>query len=389
MKIGIYGGTFDPPHIGHLNAAETARSQLGIDKLVLIPAGIPPHKRLQVSSASGEDRLAMVKLAAEHLKGAQVSDTEIKREGKSFTADTVREIKEANPDDDIYLFIGTDMLMIFEEWHEFQSIFAVCTLAVFAREKDDRRKIEEKAARLRAEFGARIEIIDNIAVSISSTELRGLLADRQGTEYLTREVYGYILSRKLYGARANFDYLRTSAYAMLKDSRTRHVAGCEYEAVRLAKRWGADENDAREAGILHDITKKLDLNSQLILCGKYGIMTDMVESKDSKLLHSKTGAALARDCFGVNDSVYGAIFWHTTGRAGMTLLEKIIYLADYIEPTRDFDADGLEKLRKQAYTDIDAAVLLGLEMSIEDLEERGIKPHPKTQEAIDWLRERN
>ena len=389
MRIGIYGGTFDPPHIGHLNAAEAARDQLGIDRLILIPAGIPPHKRLQMSSASGEDRLEMVKLAAEHLKGAEVSDTEIKRTGKSFTSDTVRQIKQSAPNDDIYLFIGTDMLMIFEEWHEFQSIFDMCTLAVFAREDDDREKIHEKAAQLREKYGAKIEIIDNVAVSISSTELRKLLMDRQGTDYLTREVYGYILSKGLYGAKANFDYLRTMAYDMLKDSRVRHVAGCEYEAVRLARRWGADENDAREAGILHDITKKLDLSSQLILCRKYDIMTDMAESKDPKLLHSKTGAALARDLFGVSDSVYGAIFWHTTGRADMTLLEKVIYLADYIEPTRDFDVEGLEKLRKQAYTDIDAAVLLGLEMSIVDLRDRGITPHPKTQEAIDWLRGRN
>ena len=152
MRIGIYGGTFDPPHIGHLNAAEAARDQLGIDRLILIPAGIPPHKRLQMSSASGEDRLEMVKLAAEHLKGAEVSDTEIKRTGKSFTSDTVRQIKQSAPNDDIYLFIGTDMLMIFEEWHEFQSIFDMCTLAVFAREDDDREKIHEKAAQLREKY---------------------------------------------------------------------------------------------------------------------------------------------------------------------------------------------------------------------------------------------
>ena len=171
---------------------------------------------------------------------------------------------------------------------------------------------------------------------------------------------------------------------MLKDTRVRHVAGCEYEAVKLARRWGANEDDAREAGILHDVTKKLNLEAQLILCNKYDIITDAAEAADAKLLHSKTGAALARDMFSVSDSVYDAIYWHTTGRAGMSLLEKVIYLADYIEPTRSFD--GLDELRRCAYEDLDAAVLLGLEMSLVDLGERNIKPHARTQEAIDWMR---
>lgn len=384
MKIGIYGGTFDPPHIGHLNAVKTAREQLEISRLILIPAGIPPHKRLQVSSASGEHRLNMVKLAAEYIGGAEVSDIEIKRTGKSYTSDTVREIKRENPDDEIYLFIGTDMLMIFEEWHEFQEIFQMCHVAVFAREEDDRDIIEKKSAELRSKYDADIDIIYNKAVSISSTELRSLLEARAGTEYLTESVYSYILENGLYGARANFDYLRTRAYSMLKDTRVRHVAGCEYEAVKLARRWGANEDDAREAGILHDVTKKLNLEAQLILCNKYDIITDAAEAADAKLLHSKTGAALARDMFSVSDSVYDAIYWHTTGRAGMSLLEKVIYLADYIEPTRSFD--GLDELRRCAYEDLDAAVLLGLEMSLVDLGERNIKPHARTQEAIDWMR---
>lgn len=88
--------------------------------------------------------------------------------------------------------------------------------------------------------------------------------------------------------------------------------------------------------------------------------------------------------FGVSESVYSAIYWHTTGRENMTLAEKIMYLADYIEPTRDFD--GLSRLRNLAYADIDSAMLLGLEMSLEDLRQRGIVPHEKTQQAIDWLR---
>ena len=139
---------------------------------------------------------------------------------------------------------------------------------------------------------------------------------------------------------------------------------------------------AAEAGILHDITKKLSLDEQLILCGKYGIINDNAEKNNVKLLHAKTGAAEARDLFGVSDAVYGAIRWHTTGKPDMTLLEKIIYLADYIEPNRDFP--GLAELRRAAYEDIDAAMALGLEMSLADIRSYGEEPHRITAEAYEW-----
>jgi nicotinate-nucleotide adenylyltransferase len=112
-------------------------------------------------------------------------------------------------------------------------------------------------------------------------------------------------------------------------------------------------------------------------------MTDAIERTEVKLLHAKTGAAIARARFGASDGVYNAIMWHTTGRADMTLLEKILYIADYIEPTRDFD--GVEELRRLAYEDIDRAVLRGLQMSIDDMKARGIVPHVRTEEAINWL----
>ena len=169
----------------------------------------------------------------------------------------------------------------------------------------------------------------------------------------------------------------------MRDVYKRQVLGCEAEAVRLAERWGEDVGDAAEAGILHDITKKLEKPEQLLLCGKYGIMVDAIEKESSKLLHAKTGAFLARERFGVSERVRDAIYWHTTARPGMTLLEKIIYMADYIEPNRDFE--GVEKLRDLAYADLDEAMILGLEMSIEDIRSYGVEPHPRSREALEWF----
>ena len=385
MKIGIYGGTFDPPHIGHLSAAAAAVNMLGIDRLIMIPDAAPPHKEMSSLSASGGDRLNMLKLAAKYVPNACVSGMELHRGGKSYSYDTICEIKAANPDDDVYMFIGTDMLLTFDEWYRYSDIFKICDIAVFARKSGDTDEIEKKAAFFREKFGAEIHIVYNDAVDISSSKLREDLSRREGGQYLPREVYAYITERKLYEIKPSFDYLRTAACEMLTPKRTRHVMGCEAEAVSLAKRWGADTEKAREAAILHDITKNLNLNDQLILCDKYDIMTDIAERSDEKLLHAKTGAAVAKARFSVCDEVYDAIFWHTTGRAEMSLLEKIIYLADYIEPSRDFE--GLNKLRLLSYTNIDEAMILGLEMSLEDMCERGIVPHRRTSEALRYFKE--
>jgi nicotinate-nucleotide adenylyltransferase len=109
-----------------------------------------------------------------------------------------------------------------------------------------------------------------------------------------------------------------------------------------------------------------------------------LEQKALKLLHAKTGAAIARDVFGVDEELYNAIWWHTTGHADMTLLEKIIYLADYIEPTRAFP--GVDELRRACYEDLNKGLLLGLEMSIEEMQGMGNPVHHATIEARDALK---
>ena len=121
------------------------------------------------------------------------------------------------------------------------------------------------------------------------------------------------------------------------------------------------------------------------MCEKYGIILDNAEKENPKLLHAITGAAKARDLFGVSEEIYEAIRWHTTGKPDMTTLEKIIYLADYIEPTRDFE--GLDRLRALAYDDLDKAMALGLEMSLEEIRRQNVEPHCASLEAYLWYSE--
>ena len=381
MKIGIFGGTFNPPQIGHVCAAQDTVRQLGLDSLLIIPAGIPPHKAIPDGSPSDIQRLEMVRMAFSCIDCAEISDMEIIRDGVSYTVDTVENIASLFPGAELFLLMGTDMAETFENWKDSGRILEKVTPAVFGRGKETGTFFED----IRRKFKNKVKIIRNKAVETSSTILRESLISRGGTEYFVPQVYSYIIKNKLYGAKPDFDWLRTQAYLMLnKASRIRHVAGCEEEAVRLARRWGADVNLAREAAILHDITKKYELDDQLILCEKYGIMLDNVEKSEYKLLHAKTGAAVACDEFGVQDEVYNAIFRHTTGSCDMTLLEKIIYIADYIEPNRDFE--GVRKLSLLAYEDLDRALLMGLEMSVEDMRARGIIPHVSTSEAIEYLK---
>lgn len=397
MKLGIYGGTFNPPHLGHLTSAQAAMDVLGLDRLQFVPAALPPHKQLPEGSPGPRERLAMVELAADSLllpDKIGVSDLELTRPGKSYTADTLEQLHAQYPDAELWLMMGTDMFLTLQNWREPERITRLAGVCTFARtQSDSGEALNIQAEYLQKTFGAKTCVLQlPHIVDVSSTQLRELLAQGKGQEYLSPAVYGYIIRHGLYGVQFDLKQLpdrelRACACSMIRAKRIAHIRGTEEEAVRLARRWGADEEKARRAGILHDITKYLEMDEQLQLCHKYGIVLDDLEQRAVKLLHSKTGACVARDVYGVSDDIYNAIFWHTTGKADMTLLEKILYIADYMEPNRDFP--GVDKLRKLAYEDLDQAVLLGCEMSIQEMKDRGLPVHGNTLQARDWLRSKS
>lgn len=384
MKIAIYGGTFNPPHRGHVESLQAVYEQAKLDRVLVIPASIPPHKELAAGSPDAEKRLELTRLAFKELPYAEVTDMELTRTGKSYTSDTVAELLRKYPDAELMLAMGTDMFLSFETWHEYRYLIDNVTMLVFARREGEDEKIFKYGEYLESKYGAKINYIMHDPLPISSSEIRRLLPRRLGRELLPGAVFARIVKNGDYAAKPDFPWLREQSYAYLSPKRIPHVQGCEWEAVRLAKRWGESEEDAAEAGILHDITKKLVLSEQLILSEKYGIINDTYETANVKLLHAKTGAALARDLFNISDRVYSAIRWHTTGKPDMTLLEKIIYMADYIEPNRDFP--GVDKLRKLAYEDLDAAMVLGLKMSLEDIRSYGAEPYEVTVSAYEWYK---
>lgn len=388
-RIGIFGGSFHPPHLGHILAAREFQKKLALDTLLLIPAGDPPHKTIGKIPAA--HRLEMTRLAAQDLEDAQVLDLELRREGRSYTADTVEALREQYPDDELFLLMGTDMFYTFGKWYQPERIVREVTLAVAHRDSDKREDLLRHAAELENTLGARVVFVENQFLPYSSTSVRAMLAFGCGAHYLAPQVLDYIRNNGLYlqgESLKNLPFARLEevSLSLHKTKRVAHVRGCSETAAALAEHYGADVTDARRAGILHDITKALTAEEQLQLAEDYQMPLSDFERGHPKLLHAKTGAVIAREIFGENAAVCDAITWHTTAKADLSLLGKIIYLADYMEPNRTLD--GVEELRRLTWTDLDAALQRGLEMSLAHVLSTGAAVDPNSHAALCALKER-
>lgn len=387
-RIGILGGSFNPPHIGHIRAAVNTARALGLTKVLLIPAREVPHKEVLPFDPTPEQRLEMLKIAASGSDLLEASDLELFREGKSYTWDTIQALRRQYPNAELTLLLGSDMFRGFPEWKNAEDILKEAGLAAISRgDKHEEEFIRRGVSALEAR-GVRVSVVHNPIVDISSTQLRRLLAFGSGEAFLPEGVYDYIRENHLYDTGADWrnlpmEQLEPIVVRLLNPNRVRHVLGCRDTSVALAKRWGADETDAARAGILHDITKALDGPLQLTLCASYGKMLDDFSKKYPKTLHALTGSLVAERIFGENERVVSAICSHTTGKANMNTLEKIVYVADYMEPNRDFP--GVDRLRELAFSDIRAALKLGLEMTLEHLKNQGSEVSPQSREALDYL----
>lgn len=385
MKIGIYGGSFNPPHLGHMAAAKSAMVELGLDRLLIVPACDPPHKVLPAGSATPSQRLEMASIMAEQI-GAECWDVEIKRKGVSYTVDTLEEAHCLWPEAELWLLVGTDMFLSLQTWRKPERILELAGVCAFCRCKSDSMQLlENQQEHLKQHYSARVVLIENPdVIEVSSTKIRESLTQGVGQEYLHQIIYGYILREKLYGTSRELSHLtieelRCVSYSMVKAKRLPHIRGTEETAVLLAKKWGADPEKMRKAAILHDCTKYISKEDHLAICARYGIELDELERSSEKLLHSKSGAALAKYIFGMDDEIFTAILYHTTGRGGMSVEEKILYLADYMEPCRNFPE--VTEMRRLAQYSLDEAVLMGVRLAIAEMLERNRIVHRNTLEA--------
>ena len=387
-RIGIYSGTFNPVHVGHLQGAQYALKTLALSKILMIPDRIPPHKQLPAASADVSRRLEMLRLACEDSPSLEVCDPAACEEAPSYTCHTVAAVRGQYPNARLFLLMGGDMLPKFPDWVEAERILKEVTLAVFRRGGKNEEETALAAKERIEAMGGQAILLDNPAVDISSTQLRRMLVFGCASEFIPKAVEAYIDRGGLYGTGEDYrnlpiEKLEQVVVSLLKPNRVKHVLGCAQTAVELARLYGVNETDAHRAALLHDITKALDGPLQLTLCRSYGRILDDFSAKNPKTLHALTGSLVAERIFGENPAVVDAICCHTTGKADMNLLEKIIYVADYMEPNRDFP--GVEELRRLAYEDITQALKLGLQMTLSLLTQQGRDISPESRDALLFL----
>lgn len=196
-RIGIFGGSFNPIHNGHLHLIRTAKECLGLDQVILVPARVSPFKQHHTEMASAADRLAMCWLAAETVPGCTVDSCELEREGVSYTVDTVRYFRQQYPDAELVLLVGSDMFLSFCRWYRWQEILQYAGLGVVSREADDRDALEAQQQFL-LQYG-KIFLCSADVYTISSTKIRENCKNQTDYScYLPEKVVQYIISHELY-----------------------------------------------------------------------------------------------------------------------------------------------------------------------------------------------
>ena len=389
MKIGILGGTFDPIHNAHVEIAKSAYEQFGLDKVWIMPTPCPPHKdKTKITPA--EDRVNMIKLAIEDVDGLEFCDFELHRDEPVYSADTLTELKEKYPEDKFYFIIGSDSLQTFASWHKPEVIVEKAQLLVVKRgERDTNLDFDKLIADLEDKFSIMIPCIVMDEMYESSTEIR---TGEQSLEHSVPEnVYKYILEHNLYKENVNEAWsvskIKGDLLKRLNKHRYEHTIGVADTAIMMAEAFNVNPNKAYLAGILHDCAKYFDDLELLSICAENDVKVTQIEQKKPFLLHSKVGVIVAKQRYHITDQeVLDAVLWHTTGKANMTDLEKIIFAADYIEPSRK-DLPRLDYLRDISTKDLDLLVKCILENIMEYLKETDEEIEDHTLEAFNYYKE--
>ncbi len=393
--LGLYGGTFDPPHIAHTEVAKAFINGFCGASLIVMPCLIPPHKQRDTGGACASDRLNMAQLCFADLPHTQVSDYELVSGGTSYTYLTVKHLQKEYPNTKICLVMGQDNLLIIEKWREYEYLLNNCVIAVAVRGDEALSPLVEE---IRARHGADIRILNMQSHKLSSTQLRR--AVRLGLPLsgsLVPEVEEYIKNKGLYKNMAvNIPTAEILQYIRkLSNKRLFHTFGVEKAALLLAKNHypDLDRRLVSAAALLHDCTKELDADGQKAVAAECGISFDELTEANLKLQHAVTGAAVADKLFSLPEAAE-AILTHTTAAPDMNPLAKIIYLADFIEFGRRDELcvsvrnTYFNYLNENKETAIDKTLLFALDESIKVLIEECKTVHPHTLKARTFIKER-
>lgn len=370
-RIAVFGGSFHPIHNGHLALAQHALKALSLDNVLFVVDRIPPHKTL-AEGATDQQRVDMLRLAVADEPKFSVETMELSREGKSYTVDTLSELHRREPNAEYFFLMGSDMLLSFHTWRSPEEIAKLCTLVCTVRTGQSGGE-EAAANALKTSIGANVILLSEVS-PLSSTEVRSRIHN-------ALPLHGFVPPRVEHYIYKNGCYMPGELlpmYARLKteisDSRMEHTAYVMQTAIELADRFDVDPNKARLAALLHD-------------CCKYMPFEELLPYADTNppipaILHAPAGAAYAKAVYGVTDEdVLQAIRLHTTGDANMTDLDRVIYLADMIEPSRTFE--GVDEIRSA--NTLKEMMRLALKQSICYIKKKGGAVHPATERALNEL----
>jgi len=350
MRIGLYGGSFNPPHLGHLRAARFFRESFALDELLIIPAKQAPLRATPM--VSGEERLAL----CEKTFPFPVSDIELRRPGVSYTIDTLRDLRTRYPEAKFFLLVGEDQKGKFRQWKDWQEILQLAKLVVLPR------------------YGAATSAGEGIGgftpLEVSSTQLRlKLLLGEDCSAWLSPEALAYINERRL--------------YQPLTPERLHHGRCVAEAAEALALQYGADPAKARLAGLTHDCAKSISFHAQQSLCELNRKPLRPEDLAAPPVCHAFAGEAyLALECGVTDPEVLGAVRWHTLGHAGMTLLEECVYVGDLISADRSYP--DVAHVRALAAQDLHAASIYILEYIFAKQKKTGKAIHP---DSLAWYNE--
>ena len=398
-RVGIYGGTFSPPHIGHVRAAEAFLNEVELDELLIIPTFLPPHKTID-GEATPEERLEMSRIAFSDLPKIRISDIEIKKGGRSYTYLTLDELKDESTE--LFLLVGTDMFLTLDLWRCPDVIFSLANIVLVRRENDRNvtEDINAKVLEYKKKFGADIKILNTAATEISSSEIRASLSSGKGYEkLLSPNVAAYIKANRLYGASFTDDdvqALQQEIGKRLSNKRFLHTLGVKDVAMKISEHCSPEiKYEIAIAALLHDVAKELPEKEQMILMTQSGSLTeDDLESKS--LYHAFAAPALIRRDFPeyATKDVLSSVFNHTTGAPKMSLFDEIIFVADYIEEGREYPEcinarealyKDLSDSKEESIKALHRCALTELRCTRDHLLRKGGKINKRTLETISYL----
>ena len=378
-RIGIIGGTFNPIHLGHLMIAEVACESFNLEKVIFVPARIPPHKQYDVIDS--HHRYAMTAAAVSDNPNFEISDVEMRREGPSYTVDTIQYFKKLyGPTVEFYFIAGTDTIRALPTWKFIDELIDEVHF-IGATRPDGSSAIDSTLDELGAKAREKIHVMEVPEMKLSATYLRERLrSGKTVRNMLPICVVDYIEENHIYRKEymmLSFDEIQHRVSQWMGKKRFKHTLGVVESATQLAKLYNVDVEKARLAALLHDCAKEMPLKEMQDLVKENNYKADEELLANGNLLHGLAGMIRAKLEFSITDSeILEAIRVHTTGKVGMSTLDKVIFLADYIEPNRDFL--GVDELRTVAKKDLNKAVLLGFDNTINHLIEQHLSIYPLT-----------